>query len=579
MKFTVDVDVPVPMSDGTLLMTNIWRPEAAHPVPVLLHRGPYGKDNSEFCSKPNVFQFIDAGYALALQDARGAGRSEGVLVPCSNEGADGADTIAWLARQDWCDGSVGMFGGSYNGLTQWLAAGENPPALKAIAPMVTTADPYRAPWFSHGGAFSLECSMNWATTMAMAEYARQAETGTPDPADLQTLFALLGSDELYRTTPLAEQPLLEKYCPWIADFFAHPSRDEYWQYAPVDHPGDLETPALTVTGWYDLFLDQSLVAYQAAQEHGGPGARGNQSLVIGPWSHGPTGLTGLFPERRFGLTAYLGSQPFATMHTAFFDRWLKGDEHALDTQSPVRIFVMGTDQWRDEQAWPLPDTAYTDYHLDSAGLANTADGDGQLTTTSPTHNATDRYLYDPRRPVPTLGGHVLGLTDYNGPADQSPVELRHDVLIFSTEPVDHPIEVTGPVTAVLHVSSSAVDTDFTAKLVDVFPDGRAILLCEGMQRMRYRNSLEASEFMTPGQVYEITIEMAATSNVFRPGHRIRLEISSSNFPRYDRNTNTGGEIFREHDDEMITAVNQLHHGPDHSTRLVLPIIDRRSEVR
>jgi putative CocE/NonD family hydrolase len=235
---------------------------------------------------------------------------------------------------------------------------------------------------------------------------------------------------------------------------------------------------------------------------------------------------------------------------------------------------MGIDQWRNEQTWPLPDTRYVDYHLDSDGRANTSRGNGFLSISPPSNEAADLFLYDPRRPVPTLGGHILSVTGFNGPADQALVEQREDVLVYSTLPLEQALEVTGPVSAVIYVSSDAPDTDFTAKLVDVFPDGRAMLLCEGVQRMRYRRSLTQPQLMSRGEIYQIHVDMTATSNVFLPGHRIRVEISSSNFPRYDRNSNTGGDIVHEHLAGMIPAVNQVHHGPDNPSRLVLPINDR-----
>jgi putative CocE/NonD family hydrolase len=262
------------------------------------------------------------------------------------------------------------------------------------------------------------------------------------------------------------------------------------------------------------------------------------------------------------------------LHLAFFDRGLRGDEHALEGSAPVQIFVMGIDQWRDELSWPLPDTRYIDFYLQSAGRANTSGGDGRLSTARPGEESTDRFLYDPRRPVPTVGGHILNLSGFNGPADQSGVECRDDVLVFSSAQLDEPVEVTGWVSAILHVSSSVVDTDFTAKLVDVFPDGRAILLCEGIQRMRYRNTLTDPTLMRPGEIYEIQLGMGATSNVFLAGHRVGLEISGSNFPRYDRNSNTGGGILNEREEDMVPAVNRVHHGSSHPSRLVLPLIQR-----
>jgi uncharacterized protein len=574
VRYTVDTDVPVAMPDGTKLMTNLWRPDTGHPVPVLLARTPYGKDNTEIYRSPNVFMFLEAGYALAVQDCRGTFRSEGVFTPHRDEAADGAHTIDWLARQSWCDGMVGMFSGSYLGLVQWQAASTGVPALKAIAPTVTTTDFYRWPWYSPGGALSLECTLGWSLSMALSECVRRVSAGRADAPDLTALAALMNSDDWLWNTPVADHPLVMKYLPWLDEVLAHPGRDEFWQDAPCELVTAIATPALTTAGWYDIFLGGSLASYTAAQHDGAAGARGNQRLIIGPWSHGPLGMTGVFPDRRFGLAAATIPAQTAATQIAFFDRWIKGDERALDGQAPVRIFVMGLDQWRDEPAWPPPDMRRTDYYLDGGGRANTSAGDGVLSTHPALGEAVDRYLYDPRRPVPTAGGHRLTVTDFSGPADQAAVERRDDVLVFSTEVLAQPLEVTGPVSAVLYVSSSAADTDFTTKLVDVFPDGRAILLCEGILRMRYRNSLTDPVLMRPGEVYEITIDMAATSNVFLPGHRLRLEVSSSNFPRYDRNANTGGVISRERAQDMVAAVNHLRHGPAHPSRLILPVIDR-----
>jgi uncharacterized protein len=464
-----------------------------------------------------------------------------------------------------------MYSGSYMGTVQWQAAATGVGALKAIAPMITSADFYRAPWFSPGGAFSLECTLGWSLGMAVAECSRQLSAGAGELSDLLSLVGWMGNDEWLRTTPLADKPLVFKYLPWLADVFEHPSRDEFWQDGPSERVDQIGTPALSVAGWYDLFLGESLAAYVAVQERGAAGARGNQQLIVGPWSH--MVRTGVFPDRQFGVMAMQEATQIAARHIGFFDRWLRGDEHALDGQAPVQLFVMGIDQWRDESAWPLPDTHYVDYHLGGRGRANSSKGEGTLGVTPAVEQAADRYLFDPRNPVPTVGGHVL--MGFSGPADQSGVELRDDVLVFSTSVLDDPVEATGPVSATLFVSSSAVDTDFTAKLVDVFPDGRAILLCEGIQRMRYRDSLREPTLMTPDECYEITVDMAATSNVFLPGHRIRLEVSSSNFPRYDRNSNTGGLIFHEREADMVPALNRVYHGPDCPSRLVLPIIDRR----
>jgi putative CocE/NonD family hydrolase len=309
-------------------------------------------------------------------------------------------------------------------------------------------------------------------------------------------------------------------------------------------------------------------------EAGSAEARDGQRLIIGPWDH--PGQAGAYPDRQFGMAGDAAACDLTGEHLRFFDRWLRGRADALEGTAPVRIFVMGIDQWRDEQDWPLPDTEYVGYHLVSSGRANTADGDGILQPEPAARAATDTFLYDPHRPVPSIGGRLLlpGAVRGTGPADQRPVEGRDDVLCYTTAALEEAVEVTGHVSLVLHVASSAPDTDFTGKLVDVFPDGRAIYLTDGILRARYRNSLAEPELLEPGHVYEITLDLSVTSNVFLPGHRIRLEVSSSNFPRFDRNTNTGGVIAEDSADEAVVAVNRVLHGPGHASRLVLPVIRR-----
>ncbi|MDX3658939.1 CocE/NonD family hydrolase [Streptomyces sp. ID05-26A] len=562
MSFIVNVDVAVPMRDGISLATNVWRPDGPGPFPALLLRTPYGKDDAGTFGNPklpDVFAFVGAGYAVVAQDVRGTSRSPGTFVPGTHEGRDGADTLTWLSEQPWCDGRIGMWGGSYMGFTQWLAAVDAPPALRAIAPAMSSADLYRAPWYSPGGALSEDTVLTWSTLSALRNLRRAGGNG--DAAALLSTLEdpgplLTGRDAITRSLP------------WFGDVLGHPERDAFWQeVAAIDRCGDITVPALQIGGWYDVFIGETVRSYRTMRDHGGSeAARDGQRLVIGPWAH-PDGMDlGTFPDRSFGLGGSIKAADVTGEHLRFFDRWVHG--RAGDTHR-VRIFVMGIDRWRDEEDWPLPDTSYTDVFLGGDGRANTVAGDGVLTRDAVPADAADTFLYDPDRPVPTLGGTVL--TGYPGPADQAAVETRDDVLCFTSAVLDAPVEVTGHVTLVLHASSSAPDTDFTGKLVDVHPDGRAILLCEGIQRARYRDSLTAPAFLEPGTVYELTVDMGVTSNVFLPGHRIRLEVSSSNFPRYDRNTNTGGTITT---DTPAVAVNRVHHGPAHPSRLVLPLIER-----
>lgn len=504
------------------------------------------------------------------------------LHPHVHEAEDGADTITWLARQEWCDGNIGTWGVSYLGMAQWQAAATGVPGLRAIAPGIASADPHRAPYYSPGGAFSLDTIMTFALLMSANDAARELRSATAEP-DLSTAATDLGTlggalddmDAVVAHLPTAEHGLLATYVPWIFDHaLGHPDRDDVWKaLAPLDRAADITVPALNIGGWYDLFLGETLRAYTEMKRHGGtPEARDGQRLIVGPWSH--TTMNGLFPDRSFGITASPEAADLTGAHLAFYDRWLRGRPDALDATAPVRIFVMGTDQWREEQDWPLPDTRYTPYYLDGSGPANSASGAGALIADKPETDFTDTYLFDPRRPVPTLGGGLLRPTAFNGPADQRPVHHRDDVLCFTSGVLSEAVEVTGPVTATLFVSSSVVDTDFTVKLVDVHPDGRAINLCDGIQRMRYRDGLDRQELMEPDAIYEITVDLLATSNVFLPGHRLLVEVSSSNFPRFDRNSGTGGVIAREREADMTTALNRIHRGPRYPSRITLPLIIR-----
>ncbi|MCL2395065.1 MAG: CocE/NonD family hydrolase, partial [Acidimicrobiaceae bacterium] len=329
-------------------------------------------------------------------------------------------------------------------------------------------------------------------------------------------------------------------------------------------------------GWYDLFLKGTIANYLGMKAHGGSALARRPRLVIGPWSHGPSG--GWFPERSYGLLSGTDTADLTGLQLRWFDWLLRGQDNGVENEKPVRIFVMGADVWRDEADWPLPDTDYVDYFLHSGGRANSSAGDGSLSVEPPGDEAEDVYLYDPRDPVPTVGGGTflpgLGLGVNSGPRNQAQVETRHDVLCYTTPPLDAPLEVTGPVSAVLQISSSAPDTDFTAKLVDVHPDGRAENIADGILRARYRESLSAPRLLEVGQIYEVTVDLVATSNVFGPGHRIRLDVSSSNFPRFDRNTNTGGEIAQEGEDALVQAINRVHHTSVHPSRLILPVIRR-----
>src|SRR5580693_958180 len=572
MSFRVEKDIMVAMRDGVELATDAWIPSVT-PAPALLVRLPYGKDLPQLLAyglMPNIFALVEAGYAVVYQDCRGTFRSGGEFVPMLNEPADGADTVAWLARQPWCDGNIGSYGPSYLGFVQWASVSAGAP-LKAIAPAVTTTDYYTAPWYSEGGARSWHTLQSWSTQMAMVETLRQLGRGSGDPQLFGELAGMMADPQPHLAAlPSSRQPAVEKVWPWFTQFLSHPSRDAFWQDLSVlDRAEQVTVPALHIGGWFDIFIANTARSFTELKARSG--APDGQRLIIGPWDH--LNSTGIYPDRQFGMTGDAITQDLTGHHVRFFDRWLRGK---TSQDAPVRIFVMGIDQWRDEPDWPLPDTSYVPYYLHGSGRANTSAGDGRLSTEAPGHSAVDTYLYDPLRPVPSLGGRLMLPSTANaaGPVDQRPVESRDDVLCFTTEVLTEPVEVTGPVSLTLYVSSTAPDTDFTGKLVDVFPDGRAIFLTDGILRVRYRNSLAEPEPLTPGEAYQISLDLSVTSNVFLPGHRIRLEVSSSNFPRFDRNTNTGGVIADESADQVAVAVNRVLHGPGYPSTLVLPVISR-----
>jgi predicted acyl esterase len=545
MSLFIDTEVAVPMRDGVTLATDLWRPAGTGPWPVLLARTPYGRTSTAHLGNPklpDIRAFVDSGYLVVVQDIRGTGGSPGRFEPHRFDQSDTVDTLAWIAGQAWCDGNAGMWGASYMGFTQWQAATQEPPVLRAIAPMMTSADIYRA-WHSSQGGLAQGTLLNWSSRMALGNLARLNVEPPADPRDAPA-----------------------RGLPWLAEMLAHPDYDAYWKpLAALDHSATITVPALNVTGWYDVFAREVVRSYTTMRRSGGSGpAREGQRLVIGPWGHGDGADLGVFPDRGFGPAGSVKAAAMTQTHLRFFDRWVKGRADA-DPGPRVRIFVMGLDRWREEDDWPLPGTRYEDYGLSSAGAANSAAGDGRLHRAPGEHDRSDVFSYDPLDPVPTTGGATLGVDGPAGPSDQAAVERRADVLCYTGDVLTVPLEVTGSVTLTVYLSSTAVDADVTGKLVDVFPDGRAIILCEGLCRLRYRNSLSRPQPLEPGEIVEVTVDLGVTSNVFRPGHRIRLEVAGSDFPRYD----LAGSA-----DRAEVVVNRIFHGPARPSRLTLPVIAR-----
>ena len=573
MQLLIDKHLQVLMRDGVLLATDVYRPAGPGPFPVVMMRLPYNKEQPVLLFLAgDILRVAQAGYAVVVQDCRGTWASGGEFSPYFQEAEDGADAIAWAAAQPWSTGEVGMMGASYYGATQWLAAIEAPPALKAIAPFITT-DQYYEKWTYQGGAFQLGFMLQWASaTFGVAEAVRRLLHGTGDATGVGT--AIGAADAVaanYWHLPLCELPAVANLTPYVKDWLAHPDYDDYWRAAaPCEHYEKITTPALNFGGWYDLVLGGTLANYAAMKD------RTPQKLVIGPWVHGYNG--GVYPARNFGLMAHDGVADVTAMQIRWFDHFLKGAANGVLDEAPVKIFVMGPDVWREEPDWPLPDTDWQQWYLHSAGSAGTKAEDGVLSPRAPGQEVPDSYLYDPRDPVPAVGGASflpgLFIAANAGPRDQREVEQRADVLCYTSAVLERDLEVTGPVRLVLYVSSSALDTDFTGKLVDVHPDGTALILTDGILRARYRESLSAPQLMTPGEVYRIEIDLVATANVFAAGHRIRLEVASANFPRFDRNTNTGGVIATETEADFVRATNTVWHDELRASHLVLPVIAR-----
>jgi putative CocE/NonD family hydrolase len=576
-------DVPATMRDGVVLRANIYRPACEGHFPVLLLRIPYGKHLPLATSLFDPAHMAHRGYVVILQDTRGRYASEGEWEPQVHEWLDGVDTIEWAARLPYSDGQVGMFGASYSGFTQWVAATHQPAALKAIVPMITAGDPLNGSRF-RAGAFELGKHANWHLQSVGIDVVIKRHQGEADPRKLGQALRELAEEinalgtRGYWSLPLqAFEPLK---CTGVGTAF----------FAELEHAMDrssmdaltilgkherVQVPALNIGGWYDLYVQDTIENFRIMREHGStPEARQSQ-LVLGPWSH--MNRTNVVGEINFGMGANSAlldlKSSLESMHQRWFDYWLKGMENGVTQEAPIKLFVMGANVWRDEYEWPLARAVETRYYLRSDGQANTLNGNGTLSTILPQEETADMYDYDPVHPVITRGGAVLMTAEYlAGPYDQRETESREDVLVYTTPSLEEDTEVTGPIKVVLWAASSASDTDFVARLVDVHPNGYARNLTDGIIRARYRGFKRGEEpaLIEPGKAYEYEIDLWATSNLFKRGHRIRLDITSSNFPRWDRNPNTGHDFGA--DAELVMAHQTILHDAAHPSHIVLPVV-------
>jgi len=575
-------DVMVPMRDGVRLATDIYRPTrggapVAERLPVLLQRTPYGKGASNLVEQ--AMGFARRGYVVALQDLRGRYGSEGTFQKYDDVTApDGYDTVEWLARLPYADGKVGMWGTSYGAHTQADAAKMDPPGLKALLlNFGGLSNGWRIKVRNHG-AFELAQQMGWAFTEAGADHPEIAAALAAEPVE-----------KWFAATPLRRGLSPLSLAPDFEDYFleeqSHADYDAYWKGLGKNwsehYAGTSDIPMLHVGGWYDSYCGSTIENWVALSSL----KRSPMRLLVGPWVHGGNARS-VAGDVEFGPEAAI--RGFSTdVHLQWFDHHLKGKPTPVASWSPIRIFVMGTGDghkdsagrlyhggyWRDATSWPLPGTKPTRYYFHAGGGLRTEAPAAQVPATT--------YTYDPQNPVPTVGGAFSGALR-NGAFDQRhpeppnlPLKARPDVVVFQTEPLEEDVEVVGPITVHLFASSSALDTDFTAKLVDVyppsadFPAGFDLNLTDGIVRARYRDTPERAELMTPGRVYEFVVEPFPTANVFKKGHRIRLDISSSNFPRFDLNPNTGEPLGLSR--RRIPADNSIHHDATYASYVILPI--------
>lgn len=551
MEIQIDRDVRIPMRDGITLSADIYRPEQEGKFPAIVVRTPYLKTSAQI--HDNACYFASNGYAYIVMDVRGRGDSDGEFAPYRNEGQDGYDSIEWAAEQPWCTGDVGTMGGSYLARIQWLTALTQPPHLRAMISVVSPSDPF----------------VEWPT-------------GIPTPFHLCWLYMTSGRvmqnvevinwESIYSHLPLETMDeLTGRLSAHWREEFKHPYPDEWWKQICYQNSFDrIDLPVLHISGWYDdeqvgtplNFIGMSKNAATAK-------ARSSQKLLMGPWPHQINRASKL-GEIDFGPQSLIDLQGD---QLRWFDYWLKDKENGVMEEPPVRIFVMGENEWRDEKEWPLQRTIWTPYYLHSHGYGNSRFGDGWLAAETPQKDSEaefDQYSYDPAHPVPFISD--MTSAQIGGPDDYSAIERRDDILVYTTEFLSQDLEITGPIKMELYAASSAVDTDFTVKLLDVWPNGVAQRLTDGMVRARFREGMETPSLIEPGKVYKYEIDCWNTSHVFKKGHQIRVEVSSSAFPKYDRNLNTGAPLGKTA--EMIVAEQTIFHSEQYPSAILLPVIPR-----
>jgi predicted acyl esterase len=586
----VERNAAVPMRDGVLLRADVYRPEARGRVPAVLGRTPY--DRAFGPTLPAILdpeRTVAAGIALVCMDVRGQHGSEGEFHPFRAERADGYDSVEWVAAQEWCSGAVAMVGRSYAAATQWLAAAAQPPHLRAIVPIAIGSN-YFDGWVYQGGAFQLGFNLFWVQIMA--------GRGKRTRVEEQYSHLPLGGAPLARDSPGGS---------FYREWLQHPLLDDYWRALSIDGSyGEVRVPVFNVGGWYDIFLGGTLENFMRMRREGGSElARARTRLLVGPWAHGST--YGAYPDHSFDAFSpqdgidMLGAQleflseqlfereparepaepphesarePTEPARKSAREPAHESTREPTEPAAPVRIFVMGANRWRDEPDWPLARAVHERWFLHSDGEA--ASAGGALSRTAPAEEPPDTFTFDPRDPAPTIGGPTSlpgrFMRTNAGPLDQRPLEGRRDVLAYTSEPLPEDLEVTGPLSLTLHAATSARDADWVAKLCDVQPDGFSRIIAEGVLRASFREGLERQVPVQPGRPYEYRVDLKATSNVFLRGHRIRLLLTSSSFPRFDRNSGAALPAGDVREEDLRVAEQMVFHDAQRASSLVLPVV-------
>jgi len=561
-RIRIESNIVVPMRDGIKLYADVYRPEGPGRFPALVVRTPYGKQRDGM--HQTKIQFAQRGYAVVIQDTRGRYESEGAWDPFRNEAKDGYDTVEWAARQPWCNGKVGMEGGSYLGNVQWQAAAQTPPSLVAIFPAVASTSLYHNTFY-HGGAFKMAVSFGWGVVRMplriMYPQFWHLESYAPPELKYESFMYNLPLETMDLASSNAK---VQHWRDWVK----HAAYDDYWREISVEeHFDKVKVPAHTHGGWFDLLLGGTLNGYTGMKKQGGTQqARLATKMIVGPWGHGAS--------RKFGDVDF---GPDAMRHLfdremQWFDHHLMGIDNGIESEPPVELFIMGINRWVRFADWPVPGTRFTPLYLDSAGRANSARGDGKLAWGKPSGAPSDRYTYDPDQPVPTVGGNdCCGMPVSSGPVDQRAIEGRSDILVYSTGLLKTPVAIAGPVKMKLFAATDGPDTDWVVKLVDVHPNGFAMNVAEGVLRARYHRGYDRPELLKPNQTYEFEVDMRGTATVFQPGHRIRVDLTSSNFPQFDRNLNSGEALATG--SKVRVARQTIFHTPVQASHIVLPVID------